>query len=164
MNEPQAAQVKPEGLDPQAWAAIEAMVLAGSHPSPDAFLAACRRCSEGLALAQQRAVGVYVGYLLRAAVTLSQREDLHGLAESVHGQVGLHLRITTNDIWRTLQTAHDTAPSAEEVAGGDFVVFGTAILGALTRRYDIDLDRLQASLVRWHRSQKAEIEALIAER
>jgi hypothetical protein len=142
------------GLSGECWRLFCDVVLAASHEQPEGFLTACRRYSQDLPLAEQRAGTLSLPYLLRGAILIRlgrapTSEELAALSASAYPKVAVCLDIDPSSVKRTLFAAHNLASEDPDLTPGDFFVFGSAVLGALLPDPEANLDRLRTSLARW---------------
>lgn len=149
-----------------SWRSLSAWVMAAYRGDARAHLKIARGFSQTLTLRQQRAMGLYLGFLLRAGAILRLGreplpEELGSIAVSVHPKVAVVVRVDPEAIERVLQMAFDFDRAGEPLDPGLFAGIGSATLGAMLTYPDSELPRLKAALEGWCRTNLLEIQEVL---
>lgn len=140
-----------DGLNDRIWRAVVAAVSAAHSKDPDTHAGVFRRWSVGITADEQNEGALYVWYLLQHFVSKRvgaqpTTAELDAVADSIQDTFVVLVRGGEYEARETLRTAFALPPIKRRMAGGAFLMFGTAVLGALLDDSKPELARARPGL------------------
>ena len=149
----------PIDSDALAWVAFSDAVRAAQRSDTSAHVEALRRLTPRLDLAQRAGMFVWYALRYRTVAILGDsplEEDIASITADAYRHVSALAHVDESRVRDTLLTAFGLIEPGRRVVRGDFVVIGTALLGALVDDVDAELKQMHEDMAEWYARRKAE--------
>jgi hypothetical protein len=145
-----------DGVNEDVWCRLREMIGAANRGDADAHFLAIRNWPREVPAAAQQRIGVYLRYLLyRKVKAILGRTpgggDLHELALSSYPRFREMLHADEAQLEETLRKAFEFPPLRAPLQPGEFVVFGSVVLGVLMVNPKEELQGMRPGLAVWLR-------------